>query len=119
MVDWTFDFRHCILPLRPSTTLNRMDAAAGSYAQTQTNGHPPPRQLEKQPAQPSVALANITLDESKLDQEIALLVSQYLDSRSYGHIARVIDDEILRCPRREEREEIALVERAITGENEP
>lgn len=88
---------------------------AFSSASQGTNGHLSPRQQEKKPAAPDISLESISLDESKLDREIALLVSQYLDSRSYGHVARVIDEEILRQPRREEREEVELVERALTG----
>lgn len=93
-----------------------MEASTSSSTSVQpSNTGLSPRQREKQPAR-EVNIDGISLDESKLDQEIAILFSQYLDSRSYGHIARIIDEEILNHPHRQEREEVELIERALTGE---
>jgi COMPASS component SWD3 len=49
-----------------------------------------------------------------------LLFSQYLHSRSQGHVARVIDEQLLGRTRSEaRREEIDAVERALLGANFP
>lgn len=94
-----------------------------------------PRRREKCPAA-GVSLDDVQLDDSRLDQasisakhnkiraplhaytaqEIALLFSQYLHSRSQGHVARVIDEQLLGRTRSEARlEEIEAVERALLG----
>lgn len=107
-----FDFHPCAACTYTVADMEGDSSFNGSSSRP--NDNLSPRQREKKPAQP-INLANISLDDSKLDQEIALLVSQYLGSRSYGHIARVIDEEILHQPRQQEREEVELVERALTG----
>lgn len=48
-------------------------------------------------------------------QEVALLVAQYLESRSYGHIAKIIEEQVLNRSKGEYDEEIRDVERAIQG----
>ena len=50
-------------------------------------------------------------------QEVALLVSQYLSSRSYGHIAKIIEEQILERTGSQYEEEVRDVEQAIHGEN--
>lgn len=62
-----------------------------------------------------IDLNEIYLDESKLEQEIAQLVSQYFESRSHGRIARLIDEQILLRPKVEDPEVVDQVERALIG----
>jgi hypothetical protein len=46
---------------------------------------------------------------------VALLVSQYLSSRSYGHIAKIIEEQILDRTGNQYEEEAREVEQAIHG----
>ncbi len=57
------------------------------------------------------------LSRADKSQEVALLVAQYLESRSYGHIARIIEEQVLERSSNEYEEEVRDVERAITGEH--
>lgn len=53
--------------------------------------------------------------DSNMLQEIALLVAQYLESRSFGHIAKIIEEQVLERSPGEYEEEVRDVERAIQG----
>ncbi|WWD16094.1 hypothetical protein CI109_100519 [Kwoniella shandongensis] len=73
-----------------------------------------PRQREKAPAT-KVELEDVQLDESAFDQEIDLLISQYLESRGVPSAVKVWDEEVLGRgrDRNERQEQLEDVERAI------
>lgn len=89
-----------------------------------------PRQRSKQPIR-SIPLSTINLDQAQVDQvnpnplplpnptndiqDIALLVTQWLESRSYHEAARTVEADVLGV-RRGKVEISADVERALLGE---
>ncbi|KAK8869645.1 hypothetical protein IAR55_000213 [Kwoniella newhampshirensis] len=76
--------------------------------------HLTPRQREKAPAS-NVDLEDVQLDDSVFDQEIDLLISQYLESRGSPSAAKMWDEEILGRGRDgdDKKEQLEDVERAI------
>jgi COMPASS component SWD3 len=73
-----------------------------------------PRQKSKLPAHPQLSTSDITLSPQTLDQQIPLLISQYLHSHEYTHTASTFDSEVLGIYQDEERKlEYEEVERCI------
>ncbi|WVF72043.1 hypothetical protein IAT40_006855 [Kwoniella sp. CBS 6097] len=73
-----------------------------------------PRQREKAPLRNNVEIDDVRLDEHIFDQEIDLLISQYLENRGSPHVAQLWNEQVLGLGTDISRkEQIDDVERAI------
>ncbi|CAD6569238.1 MAG: hypothetical protein TREMPRED_005131 [Tremellales sp. Tagirdzhanova-0007] len=91
----------------PSRPISRAKPTAKAHAL-------PTRQRTESPVQRGlISLSDVRLDEHRLDRDIALLISQYLDTH-HPSLARQFDEEVLGQAQSDIRhEEVRDVERAI------